>query len=292
MSSIKNHIPRPIKRLYRGIRSSVLSPESDRLFNILYEDTLTVTEEDISIEFDTSSTIAKRWFYPRYRDGSLHEPVVSRTLLDLIDGDSVFFDVGANVGFYTVLGAEICSEVHAFEMDLRLASIVSAHFDRQKHKGVDVRIIPASIGDTTGEFVTFIPHQTENLSTNSIDAGQSGRHRGSNFQMQTLALDDYIERCGVQPDVLKIDVEGFEMSVLKGLSRTIGAVRALLLEVHPNLLNRYGTNAEEVLELLNEYGFTIRRFTDHRATTSPEDSLKPINKETPLRENGMILCTR
>lgn len=290
MSKIKSQIPDPVKQLYHSVRSSIHS--SDRLLDLLYDDTLVINTPEGSIEFDTSSMTAKRWFYPRYRDGSMHEPVVSQALIDVIDIDSVFFDVGANVGFYTVLGSNICSEVHAFEMDPRLASIVSTHFNQGLNEATEVYIVPSSVGEASGRFINFTPHQAENLSTNSIDVNYSGLESSSKFQIQTTSLDDYVNKSGVQPDVLKIDVEGFELSVLNGLAETIDNVQALLVEIHPDLLSQYGSNANEVLDLLDQYGFKTEQFTDHRSKTSPEDSLEPVNKRTSLQENGVVLCTR
>lgn len=285
----KNHIPYPIKRLYYAVRNGVLS--SSIVLDILYKDKLTVTDGDIKLKFDTSSTTAKRWFYPRYRDGSMHEPVVAEALQNVVDPNSVFFDIGANIGFYTVLGAKICSEIHSFEMDPRLASIVSGHLDLQ-NTTAEVQIVPAPVGDKSGKFITFSPHQTNNLSTNAVNLQQPDPPIKSNFRLQTVALDDYIKRTQTQPDVLKIDVEGFELSVLEGLSETLEDVRALLIELHPELLGRYGSDTIEVLRLLDEHGFKTQRFTDHRVTTRPEDSLEPIDKDTQFRENGMVLCTK
>lgn len=290
MSGLKNKIPKPFKRLYHRARNEVLS--SDRVFNMLYGDNLTVSDDEVILKFDTSSMIAKRWFYPRYNDGSMHEPVVSRALRNQLNSNSVFFDVGANVGFYTVLGSEICSEVHAFEMDPRLTGIISSHFDKREHTASDIHIVPAAVGNTGGDFVTFTPHQTGNPSTNAIDAEQSELPESPTFQIQTVALGDYIKKTGVQPDMLKIDVEGFELSVLKGISTELDDIHTLLIELHPTLLDQYGSNTNEVLQLIDDYGFNTKRFTDHRATMSPEESLEPITTDTVFTENGMILCTK
>jgi len=96
----------------------------------------------------------------------------------------------------------------------------------------------------------------------------------------------------VQSDVIKIDVEGFERSVLEGLSSTVENVRALFVEVHPDMLKDYGTDAASVLELLHEYGLSCQRFTDHRATGPPRKSLERIEDGANLTENGMLVCTK
>ncbi|MFB6185877.1 MAG: hypothetical protein ABEI86_03295, partial [Halobacteriaceae archaeon] len=60
---------------------------------MIHKDELLINHEGLEFEYDTSSLIAKRWFFPRYRDGSLHEPVISRYLLNSMDSESVFFDI-------------------------------------------------------------------------------------------------------------------------------------------------------------------------------------------------------
>lgn len=293
MTDIRNHIHYQSSQVYRSVRRRVLAPHSDRLFDLLYGDTLTVDQGNVTLEFDTSSLIAKRWFYPRYRDGSLHEPVVSKKFLNLIDSETVFFDVGANVGFYTVLASSVCTDIHAFEMDPRLASIISDHFSGQNGDSADIHVVPAAVGEKGGEIISFSPSQTENLSTNAVVSDMSTYEwQHSHFQLQTLALDEYVETTSTQPDVIKIDVEGFEQSVLEGLSSTVENVRTLIVEVHPDMLKDYGTDAASVLELLHDYGFSCQRFTDHRATGPPRKSLERIEDGANLTENGMLVCTK
>jgi hypothetical protein len=54
----------------------------------------------MEILFSTKDTYSKRWFYPRYLNGGIHEEHVTRMILDNLT-DSPFVDVGANLGWYT-----------------------------------------------------------------------------------------------------------------------------------------------------------------------------------------------
>lgn len=293
MKKIKQILPGPFKKIYTSVGRRLLSPDSDRLFNLLYGDSLTIDNANLQLEFDTTSIIAKRWFYPRYRDGSLHEPVVSRKFLNSIKDETVFFDIGANIGYYTVLASHVCSDVHAFEMDPRLANIISDHFRGHNKDSSDVQVIPAAVGDKSGDIVSFSPSQGENLSTNAVVSNSDTSNLShSKFQMQTLAIDDYVEQTSIQPGVIKIDVEGFEFSVLKGLSNTVKNVSTLFVEVHPDLMKKYGTDVASVLDRLHTYGFSCQRFTDHRAVKKPNEALEPIDRETEISENGMLVCTK
>ena len=75
----------------------------------------------MSVRFDTSSRTAKDWFYPRYLDGTLHETKITKKIVETLSEDSVFYDIGANIGYYTIFASEVCSkgegEVHSFEID-------------------------------------------------------------------------------------------------------------------------------------------------------------------------------
>jgi FkbM family methyltransferase len=60
-----------------------------------------------------------------------------------------------------------------------------------------------------------------------------------------------------QPDCIKIDVEGHEINVLKGLAKTIQTFRPLLfLEIHPNRIQESGNQLEEVVDILMEYKYS------------------------------------
>jgi hypothetical protein len=81
-------------------------------------DWLTLTGGAEKVHFDTSTEIARDWFYPRYRNGRAHEEVVFDVLPDRLRSASCFFDVGENLGFYSAVVFRHCraGSVHSFEM--------------------------------------------------------------------------------------------------------------------------------------------------------------------------------
>lgn len=286
--SIKEQIPRPVKDAYK----SFYSPESDTLFSLRYrhKQRHTIDCRGLTLLFDTSTLTAKRWFFPRYPDGSPHEPIVSKKLLNVLDGDSVFFDVGANVGFYSVLASRRCRSVHSFELDPRLASIVSSHFELSQTQ--NARVICAAISDSSEGVVSFTPHQTGNLSTNTIDEGHA--QGDQDFEVSSLTLDRYCSEVGVVPDVAKVDVEGFEGHVLDGFERTLteSPPRALFVEIHPEILDGFNRTPQTLLSELRRLGYACYRFEDHRSQRPPEESLSRITDATSFTTNCMLFCTR
>jgi FkbM family methyltransferase len=141
----------------------------------------------------------------------------------LADPRRAAIDVGANKGVYTyaLLQAGV-REVHAFEPNPKLFGVLE-RWARGK-----ARLYPAALSDTTGEAVLMVPHseagysnQGASLSADKLDGQDFG-----GVSVRTLRLDE----AGIA-DVgfIKIDVEGFEMQVLKGAAETLRRDRPTLL---------------------------------------------------------------
>ncbi len=133
---------------------------------------------------------------------------------------AVVYDIGANVGYFSLLAAELVGEmgqVYAFEPLPRNIDFLRRHVALNRFEQVE--IIEAAVSDETGEA--------------AFDLGASsamGHISGSGeIRVQLICLDDLLEAKDLQPpDFMKIDVEGAEYQVLKG-------ARKLLKRHHPVL---------------------------------------------------------
>ena len=75
------------------------------------------------------------------------------------------------------------------------------------------------------------------------------------FPVSVVTLDDEARQLGEPPSVVKIDVEGHELEVLRGARALLASRPVLLLELHLDLLERRGERVEEVVELLRGFGY-------------------------------------
>jgi FkbM family methyltransferase len=244
-----------------------------------YKDQLAIEYEGLTLRYATRSPIAKRWFYPRYIGGTrLHEPPIAALIRSELDSTSTFFDVGANLGFFTVLAANICTgpegSVHAFELDPALIPLIEDSLRLNKGRGT-VRLNCVACADETGRFQAFQAVQEANPSTNQVILSTSER-RNTEVQAMTLTLDHYYRSTDAAPDLVKMDIEGAEALAVPGmLSLVAEAMPKLILEVHPEDVRELGGSPLELIEQLREAGGynTVQQVESYRNEVTHRDQV-------------------
>lgn len=81
-------------------------------------------------------------------------------------------------------------------------------------------------------------------------------------------LDALCQESEITPEVVKIDVEGFELEVLKGAEIVLGNAKLLLLEVHPELLDKLSVRAADIFDWLVERGWRVNTLGGKQITRS------------------------
>ena len=162
----------------------------------------------------------------------------------------IVFDVGANVGIFTAQQASRGAHVYAFEPNpncyerLR-KTIANNRLDER------VTAFNCAVGSAccTGQLVVSVGMTTQGFVL------PSGKPANTNINGPTVSittLDDVVKSYGVeQIDLLKMDVEGGEVEVLRGATRTLKLVCRVVLEYHSREL------LTQVDTLLSDTGFTI-----------------------------------
>lgn len=158
-----------------------------------------------------------------------YEQAVQDYLQKQLRSGCVFYDVGANFGFYSLLAARQGAQVFAFEPDVQIAKSLERHA-RLNFLNARVEIIRAAVYSVTGSIA---------LEPASCQRGHGNAHVGvalvpshPTVSVPCTTLDDFARK-HVAPDVVKIDVEGAESEVLKGAEKVFAVSRPhLLCEVH------------------------------------------------------------
>lgn len=194
---------------------------------------------------------------------NMSEPEQTSAFVDTLKNGQVFFDIGANVGYYTILGARIVGsqgKVLAFEPVIRNLAYLYQH--TVLNKTSNVTIISAACSDTLSltTFSAGLNFATGHV-TNNIHL-----KNGANeplFPVPTVTVDAIVQQLGVSPDVIKIDVEGAEFSVLRGAQSTLRKAKSkIFLSTHSDMLRT------TCLEYLRGLGYTFEVLSQEKNSPS------------------------
>ncbi len=175
-------------------------------------------------------------------NGPNYERKESKFIGRYLQPGMVFFDVGSNVGYYALLAAPLVGkhgQVHAFEPVSQQHTDLRANVERNQLQNViPNRLI---VTDHAGTMEINLG-SVDNAGTASVEMVY--RENRLTERVDCTTLDSYLlERSVKQVDVLKIDVEGHEPFVLRGMTETLRKLRPLLLvEVRGEMLTELGSS--------------------------------------------------
>jgi FkbM family methyltransferase len=135
----------------------------------------------------------------------------------LAPADGICFDIGASVGLYTLLFARYSGHVFAFEPLPRNVRYLSRTLEVNGVK--NATLVPCAVSDSTG-LLSF--QEGENYDSGKLDS--RGRQ-----PVAAVSCDDFVSVYKVVPSILKIDVEGAEMSVLRGAENLLANHKPIIL---------------------------------------------------------------
>ncbi len=174
-----------------------------------------------------------------------------RAFIENVHAGDVVYDIGANVGFFTLLASKLVGPrgtVYAFEPLPRNLKYLEKHLSLNGCE--NVRILPVAVAASSGTARFATAH----------NPSQGGISKSGELEVQTRSLDDALASGTGRPNFLKIDVEGAESEVLAGAS-------ALLRESHPViLLSTHGWQQHErCSEMLKGHGYALTLLRDGMA---------------------------
>lgn len=171
-------------------------------------------------------------------------------------GPVVALDVGANVGHHTLYFASFCAQVHAFEPYPAVGRLID---EKVALNGLgNVVVHPVGIGEADAELDYYAPAGT-NTGTGSFVATHEAANNRPAGRLRVVQGDDYLERLGLPSvDLVKIDVEGFELAVVRGLRRTLQRHRpVVVMELSDEV--RAGLSDEAAFLSLFPPGYAVAR---------------------------------
>lgn len=175
----------------------------------------------------------------------------------IIKDDDICVDIGANIGYFTLLMARKAGRghVHAFDPLALNVALINASVKLNHLSNVSVNEL--AVSNTNGD-VQFI-QSCDGAYSSMIDTGR--KSVGNTLSVQATTLDAHIEKNSIERvDILKADVEGAEALVIDGATKLLldkrRRPRSLLLELFDDNLRVYKTDINTVIGKLGSLGYS------------------------------------
>jgi FkbM family methyltransferase len=246
-----------------------------------------VTINGVKVQFSTENEYSNSWFFPRYAGGKIHEKIVTDMLIKVLDGAKCFVDIGANLGWYTCLACKHMPQgiVYGFEMDDLNFAFLQKNIAINSCTNVEVHNL--AISDSSG-VLSYKRESNRPSPLFRLTSGDTDKNSAGLVSVSSITLDDFFKSKELMPDVIKIDVEGAEMNVLRGMRRITREFKpTLFLEVHPDNLPSFNTSSSAILSLLIDNGYKVFEIEEMRGHKSSEQ-LKALSQGSVLERNTML----
>lgn len=229
---------------------------------------------------------------PQLRERGIWEPYETELVRELLSPGNTFVDVGANLGYFTVIAAAAVGaggKVYAFEPDAANATLLRAN--------VALNALPARVqveqaGLAAADGMARLYLNPTNLGDHQLFPDEAGREH---MDVRLLDGGTYLESAGVRAELVKIDTQGAESAVMDGLLPWLLGhehVPTVLIELTPFSLRGAGRSGRELIQQLArlEQPFWIVDHLQHRLhpTTAAELAQWCDNVDACVDDRGFM----
>mgnify|MGYP001221934731 CR=1 FL=1 len=197
-------------------------------------------------------------------------------------GGGVFFDIGANIGIYSLYYAKTKNgNVYSFEPSVfnlrQLAKNVSINKMSER-----ISIVSNPLTSDTGisSFINGSEDEGGALSAFGVNYGYDGKPMNSDIRYRVLgfSLDDLFEKniLAELPSLIKIDVDGIEHLILRGATKTLKSesLKSLYIEVN----DEFEEQSHQVKMILESVGFKLKEKRHSEITSNSEEFARAYNQ--------------
>lgn len=185
-----------------------------------------------------------------------HEPETEAVFKEMAPSSQVFFDVGANIGYFSFLVKQLSPRAQIYSFEPLPQNINAYKKNRELNQFSQMELNEVCIADQKGETEFLIPPPEESgwgrMAHRDLFSGEK-------IKRSVITLDDFCrERNIARVDLMKIDVEGYEYKVLKGASETIEKHRPrICIELNEPCLLDTGTSGEEIFAYFKQRNYQM-----------------------------------
>lgn len=260
-------LPGPIFRFIQKLRTLGYCPPEeiaarkatfDELQKCLASSDEIAIRENLILRIDEESRQPFEWFCWRSSE------MVSE--LDLFikrcSGIHTFADVGANHGIFSLAFLKLNPNGKAISIDPS-PIVDKIRLNNRRLNGMDTNLMSVQVACGAQKGTVRMHFNWHHLEASSKSSNQAG-----DVEIPVNPLDAICDDTGISPEVIKIDVEGFELEVLKGAEKSLSKAHLLFLEIHPERLDELGVTQADIFEWLDTRGWKIETLHGERLSSA------------------------
>jgi len=213
-------------------------------------------------------------WYLNYSDA---EPGVEKILNENLSEGETFVDIGAYIGYYSILARNIVGEqgkVISFEPNPESYKMLKKNITLNGYENIIAENI--ALSDEEGFLKLFIGKYTDDSSSLFLaEEVNEGRY----VMVKTMTFDRYCEDQEIGPSFIKIDAEGAEYKILRGMQKVIAVHHPkLMFEVHSRHLEIQGIFLHSLFDFLKEKEYEIQLINERSGEAIPVEELVSLCK--------------
>jgi FkbM family methyltransferase len=269
----------PVQRMRARVYRKKKALQKDvvrNLRSVLVSDPLVSVEE-----FQGSFSIDRRSdIFERIAIDGIYEPDLVRDCKQYLDRDKDVLDIGANIGFYTVMFAKNINGRRVLAVEPTRNALERLRKNIALNRVEDrVIVFEGAVSDRAGKAtIRVVPGKEEYSSVGVMEHPSILEEQHVSEEVESITVDELVARHDLHPGFMKVDVEGGEHLVFSGAKNVLSTCRPVILsELSDFLLTKNGSSSMDVINLIRQYDY---------------DVLDPRDPSGPLGEKafGDIIC--
>ena len=283
---IGRHLPKPLKRRLRPIFYILNDTERYMRYaiNKMRADRIVDTNDGFNMVIDTSDFVQRRYITDEGKSEESITGVMREKIRNIDDGD--FIDVGANVGFYSLMFCQY-NRGTAYSFEPLSYNIQMFEKNMELNRFNNYKMFEFGLSDHCHS--SKIYYHAYNKGAGGEMSGKSGIDLFLESEKVKFDTLDNIQLQSNNISLMKVDVEGYEQDVIKGAEQTIRReMPEILVEIHPTLLNKRGSSVENFLSTMFKIGYDSVYLIESGITLGKSEAMKSVER---VEDNHGLLFT-
>jgi len=231
---------------HRGLKYFLKAANSLGIANRTYKKRL---HDNFYMLLNPTEHIQQQLFWYGY-----YEKELGDLLKKTVKPGDVFLDLGANIGYFSLLVANNSPSVRVISFE-PVASLFQNMNDNISLNNIkNISTVNAAVGEISGEEELFVS-APDNLGMSSFH--QPENYSGNKERVKVVSIDDWFKTSRLPKiDLIKLDIEGSELGALKGMKGVLQKEKPILIvEVNPETLSMFNLKPSDIYDYLKQLNF-------------------------------------